>query len=283
MPFGAMPNGFFISLHVPAYALNYVMRFIFLAAIIGACSLSFACAEQPMPGKQVEQALQTSQGSIPYLLYLPKNYQAQGQGAPASQGQWPLMLFLHGRGESQGPLSTVKKWGVPYFIAHGVDFPYIVASPQCPPAPKSWPQPEEQALLMALLDHLTNEFRVDPDRIYLTGLSMGGFGSWRLAADHPERFAAVVPICGGGNPADASQLKNLPIWVWHGGADPVVPVKRSIEMVEAIQKAGSTTIRLTTLAGIGHNSWQAAYASPDLYQWLDKQSAAKNRARVAER
>lgn len=258
------------------------MRSFVLLAMIGACSLASVRAEDPAPGKQVEQVLLTPQGSISYLLYLPKDYQAQGQGTAGSPSHWPLMLFLHGRGESDGPLRVVKKWGVPYFIDHGVEFPYIVASPQCPPSPKSWPQPAEQALLVALLDHLTNAFRVDSDRIYLTGLSMGGFGSWRLAADHPDRFAAVVPICGGGNPADADKLKNLPIWVWHGGADPVVPVRRSIEMVEAIQKAGSTTIRLTTLTGIGHNSWQAAYASPDLYQWLDKQSAAKNRARAQQ-
>ena len=92
----------------------------------------------------------------------------------------------------------------------------------------------------------------------------------------------VVPVCGGGNPADADKLKNLPIWVWHGEADPTVPVKRSIEMVEAIKKAGSTTIRLTTLAHIGHVSWQSAYASPDLWEWLNDQSAAKNRERAKQ-
>jgi predicted peptidase len=206
---------------------------------------------------------------------LPKNYDG-------SANKWPLILFLHGRGESTGPLSTVKKWGVPEFIDHGVDFPYIVASPQCPPSPKSWSEPEEQALLLALLGHLTNAFKVDTDRIYLTGLSMGGFGSWRLAADHPDLFAAVVPICGGGDPKDADKLKGLPIWAWHGVADPAVPVQRSIDMVDALKKAGSTTVRLTTLEGIGHVSWQAAYASPDLYLWLDKQSASKNRERAKQ-
>lgn len=257
------------------------MRSCFLLAMIGLCSVALTRAEDPAPGKQVEQEFSTPNGSISYLLYLPKQYDA-GSAGPAqsgSQQRWPLMLFLHGRGESDGPLSVVKKWGPPYFIDHGVDYKYIVVSPQCPPAPKSWPQPGEQVLLVALLDHLTNAFHVDTDRIYLTGLSMGGFGSWRLAADHPELFAAVVPICGGGNPGDAEKLKNLPIWVWHGAADPVVPVQRSIEMVQAIKSAGSTTIRLTTLEGIGHASWQAAYASPDLYSWLDHQAASKNRAK----
>ncbi len=135
--------------------------------------------------------------------------------------------------------------------------------------------------MLALLDHLTNTFKADPDRIYLTGLRMGA-RLWRLAADHPDLFAAVVPICGGGDPADADRLKNLPIWVWHGEADPTVPVKRSLEMVDAIKKAGSATIRLTTLAQIGHVSWQAAYASPDVWQWLNQQSAAKNRERAKQ-
>ncbi len=154
-----------------------------------------------------------------------------------------------------------------------------LVSPQCPGA-ESWGQPGQQKLLVALLDHVIKEYKVDEERIYLTGLSMGGFGSWRLAADHPERFAAVAPICGGGKPEDAEKLKNLPIWVFHGTADPAVPLQRSIDMVDAIKKAGSTTIRFTTLEEIGHNSWEAAYATPDLYQWLDKQTASKNRERA---
>ena len=255
------------------------MRWIFCLAVICAGCGAVLRGEEPVPGKQVEQVLKVGDGAISYLLYLPKNYVAPNSAAASATVRWPLILFLHGRGESDGPLSTVKKWGLPNFIEHGVDFHYIIASPQCPPKPKSWNSAEEQALLVALLDHLGKTLPIDEDRIYLTGLSMGGFGSWRLAADHPERFAAVVPICGGGDPKDAIKLKNLPIWVWHGLADPTVPVKKSIDMVEAIKRAGGTTIRLTTLEGIGHVSWQAAYASPDLYAWLDKQSAAKNRAR----
>jgi predicted peptidase len=258
------------------------MRSLFLFSMAGllSCSLLTAFAEDAAAGKQVEQELKTSDGSIPYLLYLPTNYPPATSEAATSK--WPLVLFLHGSGEREGPLSVVKKWGPPNFIDHGINFPFIIASPQCAPDPKSWDSPEEQKLLLALLDHLTNTFKVDTDRVYLTGLSMGGFGSWRLAADHPELFAAVVPVCGGGHPADADKLKNLPIWAWHGEADPAVPVKRSIEMVDAIQKAGSTTIRLTTLAHIGHVSWQAAYASPEVWKWMSEQSAAKNRERAKQ-
>jgi predicted peptidase len=243
--------------------------------MVCALSLSQSRGEEPAPGKQVEQELKTRNGkSISYLLYLPKGYDSK-------DAKWPLLLFLHGRGESDGPLSIVKKWGPPRLIEHGANPPYIVVSPQCPRAPESWPLPSQQALLLALLDHIGKTYKVDADRVYLTGLSMGGYGSWRLAADHPERFAAVVPICGAGKPEDADKLKNLPIWVWHGTEDPAVPFQRSVEMVDAIKKAGGINIRFTTLEGIGHNSWEAAYATPELYQWLDKQTASKNQARAS--
>ena len=243
--------------------------------MIGALSLSSVRGEQPAAGKQVEQELKTENGkSIPYLLFLPKEYDS-------SDSKWPLMLFLHGRGESDGPLSIVKKWGPPHFIDRGVNYHYIVVSPQCPRSPESWNKPDQQTLLVALLDHVTKTYRVDQDRVYLTGLSMGGYGSWRLAADHPERFAAVVPICGGGNPDDAEKLKNLPIWVWHGTDDPTVPFQRSADMVEAIKKAGSTTIRFTSLEWIGHNCWESAYATPGLYEWLNQQTISQNRARAS--
>lgn len=227
-------------------------------------SLLSARAAEPAPGVQVEQVLNAGDGrSIPYLLYLPKDY--------AAKEKWPLLFFLHGRGESKPPLATVAKWGPPRILARGDQMPYIVVSPQCPEN-ESWGQPGQQELLVKLLDHIAKTLKVDADRVYLTGLSMGGYGSWRLAGDHPERFAAVVPVCGGGKPGDASKLKDLPIWVFHGTEDTAVPLIRSTEMVEAIKNAGGTKIRFTTLEHIGHFSWEAAYTSADLYQWLDQQT-----------
>ncbi len=238
---------------------------------MGLVSMCMA-AEEPTPGKQVEQELKTTDGkTIPYLLYLPKGYQ--------EKDAWPLMLFLHGRGESQPPLSTVKKWGPPRLIERGESFPFLIASPQCP-MDESWPQPGQQQLLLALLNHLKKSCKLDTDRIYLTGLSMGGYGSWRLAADHPDMFAAVVPICGAGKTEDADKLKSLPIWAFHGTEDKAVPFQRSVEMVDAIKQAGSKTIRFTSLEYIGHNSWEAAYACPELYEWLLQQTASKNRQRA---
>jgi predicted peptidase len=227
-------------------------------------------AEEPQAGKQVEQRLDLAGGkAVEYLLYLPGDYTSGEQKSP-------LMLFLHGRGESDGPLSLVAKWGPPQIVAKGDELPYVLVSPQCPRS-ESWAQEGQQAALLELLAHITRTYNVDTDRIYLTGLSMGGYGSWRLAADHPDRFAAVAPVCGGGRPEDAQRLTSLPIWVWHGDQDEAVPFSRSVEMVEAIRDAGGEKIRFTTLEGVGHNSWSAAYATPELYDWFNEQAVSKNR------
>lgn len=216
------------------------------------------------PGKQIEQAFETSDGaSVPYLLYLPKDYD------PATKKQ--MILFLHGRGESYGPLSLVAKWGPPRFAARGDDLPYVLVSPQCP-KDDSWNKPTQQKRVLELLDHIVKTYSIDEDHVCLTGLSMGGYGSWRMAADHPRRFSAVVPVCGGGDPADAEKLKDVPIWVFHGDQDRAVPFQRSVDMVEAIKKAGGDKIRFTSLEHVGHNCWSATYATPELFEWIRKQT-----------
>jgi len=251
------------------------LRTLIAAALLFGFSLSTrfgppaASADEPAAGKQVECQLRIDdEQTIPYLLYLPDNYDK-------TEKEIPLLLFLHGRGESNGPLSKVKVWGPPRMIERGDKLPYIVVSPQCP-RENRWTDESQQTGLIKLLDHIEKTYRVDNDRVYLTGLSLGGYGSWRLAADHPERFAAVAPVCGGGKPEDAKQLVSLPIWVFHGDKDTAVPFSRSVEMVDAIRAAGGTKIRFTTFESIGHNCWSAAYATPELYGWFDKQSAAKN-------
>jgi len=238
-------------------------RCLALLLAVSLFSLS-ARAEKPAPGKQVELSFKTPAGlTIPYLLYLPKNLD------PEAARKWPVILFLHGRGESRGPLKIVAKWGPPRMAARGDDLPYLVISPQCP-ADSRWNADNQQKGLLDLLDHLGANYPVDQSRLYLTGLSMGGYGSWKLAVEHGKRFAAAAIICGAGNPADAGKLVDLPIWVFHGTEDRVVPYKNSAEMVEAIEKAGGKKIRFTTFKGVGHNSWSAAYATPELYQWFDR-------------
>src|SRR5262249_37880875 len=152
------------------------------------------------------------------LLYLPDAYDS-------SKKEWPLLLFLHGAGESGDDLARVKRHGPPKLIEGGKAFPFIVVSPQS--SGRGW----NADTLNALLDDLISKYRVDKDRVYLTGLSMGGFGTWSLAATHPEKFAAIAPICGGGRPEDASKIKDIPTWVFHGAKDTTVPIARSEAMV----------------------------------------------------
>lgn len=243
---------------------SITLTFLTAWTLIGNCA---AQAPSPSPGKQVEQSFEASDGAqVAYLLYLPKDYDSAKKS--------PLILFLHGRGESYGPLSLVAKWGPPRFAARGDELPYVLVSPQCP-RNDSWSKPTQQKRLMELLDYILKTYSIDEEHICLTGLSMGGFGSWRLAADHPQRFSAVVPVCGGGDPADAENLKDLPIWVFHGGADRAVPFQRSVDMVEAIKKAGGGKIRFTSLEHIGHNCWSAAYATPELFDWIGRQTRTR--------
>jgi predicted peptidase len=195
--------------------------------------------------------------SCNYLLYLPKGYGEQDQ-------KWPLMLFLHGSGERGDDLDLVKRHGPPKLVAEGKDFPFIIVSPQCPLG-QWWP--EKIDTLVALLDDVQSAYAVDPNRVYLTGLSIGGYGTWALACEHPDRFAAIAPICGGGEPFLADRLRDVPVWAFHGAKDPVVPVIESEVMVEAVRRAGGQA-KLTIYPDAGHDAWTAAYNDPELYVWL---------------
>lgn len=195
--------------------------------------------------------------SMEYLLYLPENYKAEDS--------WPLVLFLHGAGERGDDLELVKIHGPPKLIAAGQQFPFIVVSPQCPQ--DRWWEPIE---LMALLDEVSRKYKVNVDRIYVTGLSMGGFGTWRLAAFAPDRFAAIAPICGGGETYWARRFVHLPVWVFHGAKDKGVPLERSAEMVEALKEKGGNP-KFTVYPEAEHDSWTETYDNPKFYEWLLEQ------------
>jgi predicted peptidase len=195
--------------------------------------------------------------TLKYLLYLPKDYD--------QKAAWPLMLFLHGAGERGNNLEMLKKHGPPKLIEAGKDFPFIVVSPQCPN--NGWWEPLE---LKILLDEIVEKYKVDQDRIYVTGLSMGGFGTWSLAALQPDRFAAIVPICGGGDPVWARRFARVPAWVFHGAKDPVVPLDRSKQMVEALKQNGAD-VKFTVYPEAQHDAWTETYANPQLYEWLLQQ------------
>jgi predicted peptidase len=199
--------------------------------------------------------------ALDYLIALPEGYDAEGDAVP-------LVLFLHGAGERGDDLDKVKMHGPPKMVEQGRDFGAIVVSPQCPA--DSWWTYEVDALI-ALLDKIEREHNIDPKRIYVTGLSMGGYGTFALAARQPERFAAAVPICGGGELFAAWRLTKLPLWVFHGEADRVVPAEESERLDRMIQRAGGNRVKLTIYPGVGHNSWDKAYSDDAMWDWLFEQ------------
>jgi len=200
-----------------------------------------------------------------YLLYLPERY-----GHDPTQ-RWPLILFLHGRGESGTDPQVIKNYGLPRLIDEQSHFSFVVVSPQCSDETR-WTDHADE--LIALLDNTISNFAVDQSRVYLTGLSMGGEGAWYLGTLHPSRFAAIVPICGPipefpGFPEKVCALQDVPIWVFHGAKDDRVPVSNS-EVLAATLKESGGNVRLTIYPEAGHNSWDAAYSDPELYQWFLK-------------
>ncbi len=222
--------------------------------------LSLAMLAQAQPKAQPGQSAQTFEKQITikldYLLFLPEGY-----GKEADK-KWPLILFLHGAGERGSDINKVKVHGPPKIVESKKDFPFIVVSPQCPG--NSWWDPTQ---VISLLDDVQAKYAVDADRVYLTGLSMGGFGTWELMSRYPRRFAAYAPICGAGNPAIARRFKDVPAWVFHGDKDPTVPVTSSDEMVAALKKAGAD-VKYTRYEGVGHDSWTKSYDNPELYTWF---------------
>lgn len=189
-----------------------------------------------------------------YLVYLPEDY--------THAKSWPLMLFLHGAGERGDDINRVKIHGPMKLVEQGKQFPFIIVAPQCP-KDQWW----DLDALGSLLDRIESEYSVDADRIYVTGLSMGGYGTWKLALQYPDRFAAIVPICGGGTRGVANRIKHLPIWVFHGDADEVVSIDESRKMVDALKAVGGN-VTFTVYPGVGHDSWTQTYDNPELYEWL---------------
>jgi len=205
--------------------------------------------------------------NLGYYLYLPEGYNSD------SQEKWPLVLFLHGageRGNGESELIRVKKHGIPK-IWDNKNLPFIAIAPQCPEN-SFWVAQIEN--LNFLLEEITSNYNVDGSRIYLTGMSMGGYGTWFYAMAYPEKFAAIAPVCGGGMPWNAQRLQNMPVWAFHGEEDNVVPFSESLNMVNALSELGSD-VKFTSYPGVKHNSWENAYATPELYDWLLKQCKNK--------
>ncbi|HMF14489.1 MAG TPA: prolyl oligopeptidase family serine peptidase [Gemmataceae bacterium] len=209
--------------------------------------------------------------TLPYRLLKPDNYDAKEK--------YPLVLFLHGAGECGTDNKAQLKNSVVEFTKaeNRKKHPCFLAVPQCPSTRVGWSdfrsktpgkQPSDAArLALEIVAALQKEFSIDANRLYITGLSMGGYGTWDIITRHPDSFAAAVPVCGGGDSSQAEKIAKIPIWAFHGGKDPVVPPARSKEMIEAIKKAGGEA-KYTEYPDVGHNSWVKAYQDTDMMAWL---------------
>jgi predicted peptidase len=172
------------------------------------------------------------------------------------------VLFLHGAGERGSDIEIINRNGPPRLVEEGRDFPFILVSPQCPDR-SIW----DNKLLIWLLDYIESNYNVDKNREYLTGLSMGGHATWSLAIQNPERFAAIMPVSGRGYPQDVYILKDVPVWVFHGQKDDIVPISDAQKMVDALEKAGGN-VKFTIYTEAGHDAWTETYNNPEIYDWL---------------
>ena len=244
---------------------------LLLLALPACTTVKNAAVMNSADPKAVQTAEKLSARTMPlpavdYLLFLPAGYN------PGEAKRWPLILFLHGAGERGDNVWNVAKHGPPKIDTTESNFPFIVVSPQCP-AGKNW----SNETLLALLDEIETKYPVDLHHVYLTGLSMGGFGTWKLGLSHPEKFAAIAPICGGGDfitpfLADRSALTSLPIWAFHGAKDPVVPLEESERMVGFMKKIGVKEVKFTVYPEAQHDCWTQTYANPELFAWFLKHS-----------
>ena len=213
---------------------------------------------RPRPGVQVCQQYIATDGEprlwADYLLYLPKDYDANRR--------WPLIVFLHGAGERGHDLEIVRRSTLPSLVEQGQTMEAILLSPQCP-ANTNW-SPET---IVKLVEHVSGRFSVDEDRVYLTGYSLGGWGTWTTAMYDPGRFAAVAPLAGGGDTQQAEQLKDVPIWAFHGDKDTVVPLEATQRMVDAVKKCGGQ-VKFTVYSGVGHGISEMTYQNREFFEWL---------------
>jgi predicted peptidase len=204
--------------------------------------------------RQEERKLTGDNYTLKYLLYIPKEYDGSSK--------YPLVLFLHGSGERGSNLNKLASNGPPKMIEQGNDFPFILISPQCP-RNERWNIDQ----LSELLDKTEEEFNIDKDRIYVTGLSMGGYGTWKMAITFPDRFAAIVPVSGGGDFSNACIIKHLPVWNFHGAKDRVVFIQESERMVDALKRCNGN-VRFTVYPNTAHDAWTETYNNPEVYKWL---------------
>lgn len=246
-----------MALHLKRNKTGTYKRFLALLLLM---SLVSACSAQSRLESGSQEVIVSE--TMKYYLYFPPEY------AESSDTKFPLLLFLHGGGESGGDLGLLRENGPPKLLAEGKEFPFLILAPQNPHKMQWW----NVRAVMALLESITSEYRIDRDRLYLTGLSRGGNACWEIATQFPDTFAAMAVVCGMAPQPYAHWInKSMPIWVFHGTEDPVIPFLESEEMVLKLKEMGYD-VRFTAYEGVGHNSWEKAYLEEDLYEWFLKYS-----------
>jgi dienelactone hydrolase len=230
---------------------GHIARATLIAAALGVVLDRSTVGQFPIIAKA--RAGRSSAG-LDYLVYLPDGYYR-------TWNRWPLILTLHGRGESGEDIGLVRRQGLPRYVEEKGGLPFLIVAPQS----SDWIWNVEA--LSSLLDEVIRRYRVDVDRVYLVGNSMGGTGTWALAARYPERFAAIAPICGVGDPTSAGRLSGVPTWAFHGVVDRVVSLEKSERMIAVLKKAGGDA-RLTAYPDVGHDAWTLTFANPRFYEWL---------------
>ena len=226
-------------------------------------------ASAQTPARQSAESFEskvTQDVSYRYLKSMPEGYEAD------QTKRWPLIVFLHGAGERGDNLDLLLKHGPPKLITAGQQFPAIVISPQCA-AGQIW----ESAAVHALTQEIIKTHRVDVDRVYLTGISMGGFGTWDVALAYPDTYAALIPICGdaGVKFILAERIKHIPEWIFHGAKDTLVPPAFSKRMNDELLKLGAQ-VKFTVYPDAQHDSWTATYDNPEVWKWLFEQHRTKH-------
>lgn len=198
----------------------------------------------------------TDAASGEMLVALPEGYEAD------AERQWPLLVFLHGAGERGDSLAAVGVHGPLKERREGRDLPFVIVAPQVPEG-GSW----TVGRVAAAMDAAQEAFRIDADRVYVTGLSMGGYGAWEAIERLPERIAAALIVCGGGNPIGIGAAREVPVWNVHGALDSVVPISQSTAMVSRLRASGGD-VRFTVYPDAGHDAWTETYGNPEVYAWL---------------
>ncbi len=236
-----------------------MMRILFLLVVLLIGSTVIKAADKT---GFVDKVYKDDEGEHKYVLFVPHSY--------TGEKEVPVILSLHGSGETKGGKKMPVEVGLGSAIkSREKTFPFLTIIPQAEKRPWS-ADSHDGKLAIAILDDVCKQYKTDKSRTYLTGLSMGGYGTWSLAAKYPDRWAAIVPICGGGDLGKAEAIKNIPCWCFHGDDDKAVPVQKSRDMIAELKKVGGKP-KYTEYPGVGHNSWDKAYATEELYTWLLEQ------------